>query len=97
MGPTGLYIINFVLVFVIFLLLSVPFSIRLPFGTYIDSYSGLFRHSVDFAVFAVLAMHYLFSFSRMPGFISTAILLPSIVMGGSRTLLLISPLYLELF
>lgn len=87
---------NLVSAFFILGLLSIPFGIRLPFGTYIDSYSGLFRHSVDFAVFALLAMHYLFNFSRIPSFILAVVFLPSVIMGGSRTLLLMFPLYLLL-
>ena len=85
---------NFVTALIIFFLLSVPFGIRLPFGGYLDAGSGFFRHSVDFALFAILAMHYLFRFSGLPGYLSIVVLVPAALMGSSRSLLGLLPLYL---
>lgn len=85
---------NFVTAAIIFFLLSVPLGIRLPFGDYIDQGTGFFRHSVDFALFAILAMHYLFRFSGLPGYLSIVVLVPGALMGSSRSLLGLLPLYL---
>jgi len=87
---------NVLTALIIFFLLSVPFGIRLPFGGYLDAGSGFFRHSVDFAVFAIMAMHYLFRFSGLPGYLSLVVLVPGVLMGSSRTLLALLPLYLAL-
>lgn len=87
---------NFLTGLIIFFLLSVPFGIRLPFGGYLDAGSGFFRHSVDFAVFAIMAMHYLFRFSGLPAYLSLVVLIPGILMGSSRSLLGLLPLYLAI-
>ena len=87
---------NFLTAFIILSLLSVPFEVRLPFGTYLDAGTGIFRHSVDFAIFTILAMHYLFRYSGLPAYLSIVVLIPGILMGSSRSLLGLLPLYLTI-
>lgn len=81
-------------IIIVLLFLSLPFSIRLPFGSYIDLGTGFFRHSVDFAVFTIISAFYLFQFSGLSNFFSIMILVPTILIGHSRSLLPIISLYL---
>lgn len=89
----NLKIINLV---IIILFLSLPLGLRLPFGSYIDEGTGFFRHSVDFAIFAIIATFYLFRFSSLPNSFSIIILFPAVLMGQSRILLPIISLYIFL-
>lgn len=81
-------------IFVIFLLLtSSIFNLRLSSDFYIDVNSGLFRHSVDFAFFILCAYFVLLNKHKIIILVFLVLAFISILLGGSRTILLLLPLY----
>ena len=87
---------NFLNILILFFLLSIPLGIRLPFGAYIDSDTGIFRHSVDVACFIIMSVYFFTKHSNLPIYVSIIFLLPALLLGGSRTVLALAPFQLIL-
>lgn len=86
--------VNVVIVFLC--LISVILNLRISDRYYVDATSGIFRHSVDFAFFVLVAFLSL-SYQRKFALISFIMLaIPAVFLGGSRTLLILLPMFILL-
>lgn len=89
-NPKRLTMLNIVFLFVC--LCSAIFNIRLTNQFYIDSNSGVFRHSVDFAFFVLMAFYALQFERKLFHILFVLLAIPAVLLGGSRTVLLLLPI-----
>ncbi len=84
--------INILILFL--LLISSILNVRLSNSFYIDGNSGLFRHSVDFAFFILLSLYSISTERKIIIVVFYILSFIAIFLGGSRSILLLLPLYI---